>query len=68
MSKKELETYMLETFTSEFAKKITDALDLTVKDDIMAVTDSQIDNLVLMDGQKYAFKRMRDRLIRDHDG
>ena len=66
MSQTELETSMLQTFTPEFARKITVALGLTVKDDIMHVTDSQIDSLDLMDGQKDAFKRMRDRLIGDH--
>ena len=66
MSQTELETCMLQTFTPEFARKITVALGLKVKDDIMRVTDSQIDGLDLMDGQKTAFKRMRDRLIGDH--
>ena len=66
MSQTELETCMLQIFQNEIARKITVALGLTVKNDIMQVTDSQIDSLDLMDGQKDAFKRMRDRLIGDH--
>jgi hypothetical protein len=67
MTDKESTAYLKKWFTPELAIRFSNELGLTVIADILKVTNSQVDNLDIMDGQKKAFKRVRDNLIRDQE-
>jgi hypothetical protein len=62
MADKESTAYLKKWFAPDLAIKFSNELGLTVIADILKVTNSQVDNLDIMDGQKAAFKKIRDNL------
>ena len=66
MYDKESTIYLMKTFSPELARKFTFDLGLTFITDILKVTDSQINSLRMMDGQKVLFSKIRNELIRTY--
>jgi hypothetical protein len=56
----------MQRFTPALARRFIDELALTVKNDIVGVEDSQIEDLKMLDGQKAIFRRIRGDLV-NHD-